>query len=133
GAGGNAPDFGRRVLQRLREVLRQDGRACHLETCLDGPFGFRLGEEPAGPWPAAEHAAGLTPWDGAAPVRNQLRSGGQLHAAAEGGTLALFFPDEQAPAAEEVADWLRTAWHQGAVRVRLVRDALTHRQLTFVG
>ena len=35
--------------------------------------------------------------------------------------------------AEEVADWLRTAWHQGAVRVRLVRDAPAHRQLTFGG
>jgi hypothetical protein len=66
-------------------------------------------------------------------VRNQLRSGGQLHAGAEGGTLALFVPPEQAPAAEEIVDWLRAAWHQGAVRIRLVRDASSHRQLTFGG
>jgi len=29
--------------------LRQDGRAAQLDTCLDGPFDFRLGK---GLWPA---------------------------------------------------------------------------------
>jgi hypothetical protein len=142
-AGGAALDFGRRLVQRLREVLRQDGRSSHLETCLDGPFRFHLGDTPgqapggesgSGPWPAAENAAGLTPWDGTAPVRNQLRAGGVLHAAAEGGTLALFVPPDQVPAPEQVADWLWTAWHETqVVRLRLVRAAPAHRQLTFGG
>src|SRR5262249_34497514 len=77
-AGGTSLDFGRQVVQRLRDVLRQDGRASHLETCLDGPFDFRLSSD-CGLRIAdcgfkdlaatgAEQAAGLTAWDAAAPV-----------------------------------------------------------------
>jgi hypothetical protein len=138
-AGGAALDFGRQVVARLRDVLRQDGRASHLETCLDGPFSFRLGDAPGeapagGRWPVAKHAPGLTPWDGTAPVRNQLRAAGVLHAAAEGGTLALVLPEDRPPMAELVADWLRTAWQQTEVaRARLVRAVPAHRQLTFGG
>ena len=36
-AGGAALDFGRQIVLRLRDVLRQDGRNAHLDTCLDGP------------------------------------------------------------------------------------------------
>jgi hypothetical protein len=132
-AGGAALDFGRQVVQRLRDVLRQDGRTCHLDACLDGPFAFTLAEPPGvGPWPAAEAAAGLSPWDAAAPVKSQLRAGGVLHGVAEHGTLALFLPEEQTPAPEQVAEWLHGAWQQTeVVRLRLVRGAVKHRQLTF--
>ena len=41
-AGGVALDFGRQIVLRLRDVLRQDGRNAHLDTCLDGPSRFRL-------------------------------------------------------------------------------------------
>jgi hypothetical protein len=114
-AGGAGLDFGRQVLQRLRDVLRQDGRAAHLDCCLDGPFDSGL----AGP-PGEEQVAGLTPWDGAAPAKGQLRAGGALHGVADGGTLALFVP--AGPPPEQVAEWLHTAWRQtDVVRLRLAR------------
>jgi hypothetical protein len=115
-AGGAGLDFGRQVLQRLRDVLRQDGRAAHLDCCLDGPFDSGL----AGP-PGEEQVAGLTPWDGAAPAKGQLRAGGALHGVADGGTLALFVP-AAGPPPEQVAEWLHTAWRQtDVVRLRLAR------------
>ena len=38
---GKATDFARQVVQRLRDVLREDGRACLLDACLDAPAGRR--------------------------------------------------------------------------------------------
>jgi hypothetical protein len=128
-AGGAALDFGRQIVQRLREVLRQDGRIAHLDTCLDGPFSFHLTEEST----TAEDVAGLTPWDAAAALKGQLRSAGVLHGIAEHGTLALFLPQDETPSPEKVADWLQTAWQQtDVVRLRLVRESsIPARQLTF--
>lgn len=120
-AGGASLEFGRRVAQRLREVLRQDGRACLLDARLDGPADFRLPDdlEQPGPGEDARRVAGLTAWDAAAPARNQLRSAGALHAS-EAGTAALLVPRDSAP--EELAEWLRWAWNKtDVVRVRLVR------------
>jgi hypothetical protein len=115
-AGGAGLDFGRQVLQRLRDVLRQDGRASHLDCCLDGPFDLGL----AGAPPGAEQVAGLTPWDGAAPPKGQLRAGGALHGVADAGTLALFLPADGPPTPEQLTEWLRTAWQQtDVVRLRL--------------
>jgi hypothetical protein len=133
-AGGAALELSRRVVQRLRDVLRQDGRAAHLDTCIDGPFDFRLGAAGPedGPWPAGPRAAGLTAWEAAAPPKAQVRAAGVLHAVAEGGTLALFVPGDHPPAVEEVVGWLRAAWQQAEVtRVRLVRGLPAPRQLTF--
>ncbi len=133
--GGAALDFGRQIVQRLRDVLRQDGRNAHLDTCVDGPFGFRLVEaaDTAGcEWPAAEETAGLTAWDATAALKGQLRSAGVLQGVAEHGTLALFLPEERPPMPEQVAEWLHTAWQQtDVVRLRLVRGAVPSRQLTF--
>lgn len=126
--GGTAVDFGRQIVQRLREVLRQDGRNVHLDTCLDGPFSFHLGTG----WPIAEDVAGLTTWDATAPLKNQLRSAGILHGIAEQGTLALFLPQGERMSPDQIADWLHTAWQQtDAVRLRLIRGTNTARQMTF--
>ena len=136
-AGGAALDFGRQIVQRLRDVLRQDGRNAHLDTCVDGPFRFRLAETNSATtdeWPAIEEAAGLTAWDRAAALKSQLRSAGVLQGVAEHGTLALFVPEGQTPSPEEVSDWLQTAWRQSdVVCLRLVRSALVHHQLTLGG
>jgi hypothetical protein len=143
-AGGASLDFGRQVVQRLRDVLRQDGRASHLETCLDGPFDFRLDSDcglriadcgfTEQATIGAEQVAGLTAWDATAPVKNQLRAAGALHAVSEHGTLALFLPKERPGTAEQVADWLRAAWQQTeVVRLRLVHANPAHRQLTIEG
>jgi hypothetical protein len=122
------PDLGRQVMQRLRDVLREDGRTCLIESTLDAPAGFTFGA--AGEWePSA--VAGVTPWDAAAPVKAQLRSAGALHAVAEGGTAAVLLEGEKLPAAEQVAEWLRLAWSQTEVgRLAFVRPAPSHRQLT---
>ncbi|MHB1421865.1 MAG: ATP cone domain-containing protein [Gemmataceae bacterium] len=132
-AGGTALDFGRQIVQRLRDVLRQEGRNVHLETCLDGPFRFHLADaEPHDEWPSAESVAGLTAWDATAALKSQLRSAGVLHGVAEHGTLALFLPQDETPSPEHVADWLHTAWRQtDVVRLRLIRGASPARQLTF--
>jgi hypothetical protein len=119
-AGGAALDLGRQALQRLRDVLRLEGRRVGLETCLDGPFDFRLGTSAPG-WPAAEEVAGLTPWDATATPKGQWRAGGVLHAVAEGGTLALFLPADREVSPEEPADWLGAMWRQTEVqRVRIL-------------
>jgi hypothetical protein len=128
GGGGPALDLGRRIVQRLREVLTQDGQATRMNACVDGPFNFHL----RGPVDA-ENVAGVSSWDAATPLKSQLRAGGVLHAAAEGGTLALFLPDGT-PTPEQAADWLRRAWRQTeVVRVRFIRGATAPRQQTFVG
>jgi hypothetical protein len=131
-AGGAALDFGRQIVQRLRDVLRQDGRNAHLDTCLDGPFGFHLGdaEETGDQWPAVEDAAGLAAWDATASVKGQMRSAGVLHGIAEHGTLPLFLPDDEMPSPQRAVEWLHTAWQQtDVVRLRLARGAISARQL----
>jgi hypothetical protein len=124
-AGGQSLDLGRQVALRLRDVLRQDGRSAQMDTCLDGPFSFRLADAPAD---GAESVAGLTPWGPDASPKAQLRAGGALHAVAEHGTLALFLPPDEVADPEPVADWLRGAWQQtDLVRLRLLRPAATQR------
>ncbi|MFO0846886.1 MAG: hypothetical protein U0797_31730, partial [Gemmataceae bacterium] len=106
--GGPSLEFGRRVVRRLADVLRDDGRRAQLDACLDGPFSFEL-----------NGVAGPTPWDAAAPPRSQLRAGGAVHSAGGLGTLALFVGDETPGA---VADLLEQAWRQtDVVRLRLLR------------
>jgi hypothetical protein len=121
--GGESLGFGKEVVRRLRDVLRHDGQQSRLETCLDGPWGFRLDEsESADEFPEASGAAGLSAWDAGAPAKDQWRAAGALHGIAEGGTLALFLPEDRPPTPERVADWLRAIWKQTeVVRVRLVR------------
>jgi hypothetical protein len=136
GSGGSALELGRRILGQLREVLRHDGRAVQMESCIDGPWSFQLDSGPAGaaPGPSAGQVAGPTPWDATAPVKAQLRAGGALHATCEGGTLALFVPEEAHPTPQQAVDWLRAAWQSTeVVRVRLLRASPTLRQQIFEG
>ncbi len=133
-AGGAALDFAKQIVQRLRDVLRQDGRTAHLDACLDGPFGFQLADDhlPGEEWPTAENVAGLTGWDVSAPLKNQLRSAGVLQGIAEHGTVALFLPENETLSPDQLAVWLQTAWQQtDVVRVRLIRKSTPSRQLTF--
>ena len=121
-SGKDSLDFGKQIVQTLRDVLRQDGGRSRLAACLDGPDGFRFG----GGWPAAGQTAGLTAWNPTAPPKNQLRAAGALHALAEGGTAALILPEGPRPTAETVADYLRSAWKQPDVnRIRLLHGGGT--------
>jgi hypothetical protein len=136
--GGAALEFARQVVQRLRDVLRQDGQACRLETCLDGSRLSAIGHRPSavgqtgngsgsssGREPTAESRQPIG--DGKA----QLRLAGALHGAADLGTAVVVLDPARPPAPEQVADWLRWAWQQTDVaRVRLARPAAADRQLT---
>ena len=101
-------EFGKQIVQTLWDALRQGGGLTRLETCLDGPDDFRLGDVAR----TTETVAGLTAWDDAAPVRSQWRAAGALHPIAEGGTLALFMPDNSA---EKAAEYLHSVWKQSDV------------------
>ncbi len=120
-----ALDLARQAVARLADVLRQDGQAYRLETCLDGssllvegwgPDGN--GEEPVWPGACAEGKA-------------QLRAAAALHAAADLGTQVLLLDPERLPAPAQVAEWLRWTWTQAdVVRLRLVRLTAAAEQLT---
>ena len=115
--GGAALDLGKRVVQTLREVLKLDGGRTQLAACLDGPDDFHLVDALT-----VARAAGPKPWDAAAPMKHQLRAAGALHAVAEGGTEALFLPQDSPLTAEAIVHWLRLAWKQGDVgRIQFVQ------------
>jgi hypothetical protein len=129
-------EVGRGVVERLRAVLEQDGRASHLETCLDSAADFariERADRPSEPGsePAEGDVVGLTPWDADAAPKAQLRAAGALHAAAGGGTAAVLLPRERPVAAEEIAGLVRYAGQQtDVIRLRFVRMGRAPRQLT---
>lgn len=128
-AGGPSLNLGRQIVKRLEGVLRQDGRLSQLDTCLDSSADFTLDARPGG---LDRERTGLTPWDGTATVKSQLRTAAALHAVAEAGTAAVLLAEGGPPAAEQLASWLRWAWQQtDVVRVRFVRAAPAPQQLTF--
>jgi hypothetical protein len=146
-SGGSALEFAQQVIRRLQNVLRQDGQACLLETCVDSPPGYRpaavdstteTANASASPLPRgtgwtgrSDHVLGLTPWDAAASTKEQLRAGGSLHAAAACGTTAVLISEERLLGAEEVVDLLRYAWQQTeVVRVHFVHPISLQQQLT---
>jgi hypothetical protein len=121
-----AAEFARKVVQRLRQVLRQDGPAYQLDAGLDGAPGFTLDSSRPG---QPEEVAGLTPWDPTAAPKNQLRVAGSLHAA-EAGTAAVVVSEDRPLTAEDAAHLLRHAGQQtDVVRVRFVRSAAVQKQL----
>jgi hypothetical protein len=151
--GRSGGELARKVIQRLRDILRQDGPAYQLETILDGAYGFSLengdllndeGQKrqtvnedsgasflPLTQWPAEQdQVAGLTAWDETVTPKGQLRAAGQLHAGMA-GSAAVLVPGERALPAEEIAELLRYAAKQTEiVRLRFIRAGEQQRQLT---
>ncbi len=111
-----ALDLGAFILTRLRDILREEGRASALETCIDALPGHE--------------AAGPTCWDHDVPVKAQLRALGMLHMAAGGGGGTAFLPNGTTP--EQVVGWLRRATHQtSAARLTLAQPRPPLTQMTF--
>jgi hypothetical protein len=109
-------ELGSATLRRLRDLLREEGRASTLGTCIDDA---ELGD------------AGPMCWDHEAPPKTQLKAIGVLHAAAGSGSGTVFLPQEPTTA-EQVADWLRWAQgHTSIVRVSLRHARLPMKQMTF--
>jgi hypothetical protein len=89
-----------------------------MEVALDSlpissGFGF------AKPTPERRDVAGLTVWDGAAPLRQQIEASGRMHAAASAGTAAILF-DKAMPPVEELLHSLKIAAQHDVRRVRFV-------------
>lgn len=124
-AGGRAQDLARQIMRRLQEVLQHDGRASHLDACLDGSrlaAATFLPEDEGCPW------AGAATTD----AKSALRTAGAVSTAVDVGTVVLIVPDQQPPNAEQAAEWLRRTWKQTDVaRVRLARITARPQQLTF--
>lgn len=109
---GRGLEFARNVVARLHSALRDDGRVCLLETCLEGPGSFACAMDSD---PALEQVAGVTPWDAASTPRQQLKAAGMLHAACDGGTCAVWLTGAEPTPAEQLADLLQWAWLNTAV------------------
>jgi hypothetical protein len=142
-----AMDFGRQIMQRLRDVVRRDGPTYQLDACLDGVCGFTLDETMSAEGERGDHhdpqipfqrrpsalarVAGLTAWDAEAPLKGQFRAAGVWHGLADGGTAAILISESKPVPAEEAAEFLRFAWQQTEVaRLCLLRSAESPTQLT---
>lgn len=109
-------DLPRRIVGRVREVLTHDGRACHLDCCLDAVPNIHAESTSSHP-----QQTGVTPWDGSASVKQQLISAGELQDKGGQGTVTVLLP-EAGPGVEVMADLLRWTWRQTEiVRVRFLR------------
>jgi hypothetical protein len=110
-------ELGRRILDRLREVLRAEGAACLINATLD-----------AAPTPGPDAEEG---GESAVPsARAQLAAADALQGAG-GGTAVVRLPADAAPRVEDLAESIRWAWqHTGLGRLVFLRPAAGHRQLT---
>lgn len=125
---GTGLELARQILSRLREVLEQDGRASHLETCLDSAAALSLEGDAV---LSADQVAGLTLWDATLPPRKQAKAAGHLHGVAEGGTAAILVPEGQPPAVDEAVEVVRYAQrHTEAHRLCFLRASPPQHQLT---
>jgi hypothetical protein len=119
-SGGSAPEFARQVVQRLGDVLREDGRACLMDTCVDSAP--QLQTQPPGTPP--RFAPGLTAWDIAATPKSQIRAASILHSVADTGTALILLAEDALPSPEEIVELLNYAWKQTeVVRLRFLRMA----------
>ncbi len=122
------------IMRRLAEAINHAGRQACLDTCLDGTLDFAIGDAKAGQcFPAPDKAAGVTCWDPAMTVAEQLSVASALQQTAGAGTMALFSPTH-CPTVEQVSDWLAQAWKTTAVRrLQLLLRTPDERQLSFGG
>jgi hypothetical protein len=113
GQGLCAPDglrLGKQIVKRLNEALRSDGRTRLLDSCIGAPGSFAF--DPASGPTELRDVAGLTAWDDAATVKNQLKAAAALHAVAGGGTAAVRIA-RATP--EQLVEWLGWAWQRTAI------------------
>lgn len=91
--------LGERIVERLHEVLDHDGRACHLDVCLD-----------------------TLPVEVAAVPGTRPQAA--LQSASNQRTISVSLPEGRWPALDEVVDWLRWTGRQSEIaRLRFVRGA----------
>jgi len=102
--------LGRQILERLRTLLEEDGKACLLDACLDSSTALSTWLHRTNPASDPRFAAGVTTWDAQATPLRQMTACGALHHAARGGTAQILLPDRDSAGPEELAEWLQFAW-----------------------
>jgi hypothetical protein len=111
-AGNEGLGMARRIVERLRDVVREDGQSRHLEACLDGSRLFSY----------------ESPLD----LKSQLQVAAALHSVAELDTVSLQLAEPNLPRPEEFVELLRWTWKRTEVRrLRIVHGTPVHQQLTF--
>jgi hypothetical protein len=118
---GGALELARRIVQRLADALRHDGRAAQLEACLDTVV------EPTF---RSEEVAGMMLGDATASPKCQIESAGVLHAAAGSASAGVVVAADSLPSADEVAGLIRWAWRTTDIaRLCFIRGTTPSRQL----
>jgi hypothetical protein len=114
---GPGSEFARQIVVQLMQSLAQEtpGNLDAVVESLPSHFGFGFESE----IPNSRDAAGLTVWDGDAPVEHQLQASGGLHKMVGGGTAAVLLPRKTLRAGDRL-QFLRFAAHHGIRRLRFV-------------
>ena len=112
-------DFARRVVQRIFDVVNEDGRSRHLPVGLDGSL-LAASVDPASKLPA--HLD----------LEDQTRVAAALHGAVDLQTAALYITDAARPPVDELVQSLQWLWRRSDVRhVQLTPFSRAPSQLPF--
>jgi hypothetical protein len=108
--GGDGTSFAAAIVECMHDALiREPPR--NMDAALD--------EMP--PVDELSSTAALSPSDPDSPPRQQIKAAGALHRIAGAGTAVIRVPEESAHTVEDIASWIRQAWHQTEVhRIRFV-------------
>jgi hypothetical protein len=138
--GSPGADFAGRIVRRLHEILQEEEPLNNLIACLDSPpmtesrpeFRSPLGawEPEAMPAQGLDQKAGLTTWNEAISIREQIQAAGLLQAPSRAGTAWVLLPKDNSCNPEELGNILRFAWKEtGVGRIRFVSGYHSGRQL----
>jgi hypothetical protein len=132
--GSPGADFAGRIVQSLHEILKQEGPIHNLNACLDSaptidPVFDRssimpgIGQAGPTPDPPLDSIAGLTAWNEAISLREQIQAASLLQASVQAGTAWILLPKDGSGNTEELSSVLRFAWKEtGVSRLRFVSD-----------
>ena len=138
--GSPGAEFACRIGHRLYEILQEEEPLNNLIACLDSPpmmefrpeFRSPLSDwEPeATPAQGLDQKAGLTTWNEAISVRDQIQAAGLLQVPGRAGTAWVLLPKDNSCNPEELGNILRFAWKEtGVSRIRFVSGYHSGRQL----
>ena len=104
-------DFAVRIVQTIKDALRQASRSISLDVRLDGQL-----HSSDSSWSTADTTVSL---------RKQLETASQLHLHAGGGTMTLLLADENETNVDTLVDLLRWTWQSTSVKRLLLLRAST--------
>jgi hypothetical protein len=117
-------EFARRIIERLRDVVREDGRSRHLEVGIDATWLDKREERETDP------SIGRLPAD----LEDQLRVAAEFHQSTFLGTTTLRWDADALTLPEKIVASLHWLWKRTEVgRVRFMDRRQLSRQLTISG